>query len=186
MTNPVMLNIGAGGQPMEGWINCDLYAGHHIDFVFDAQETWPFEDHSVDGIFSSHALEHLAKPVNFFREAQRVLKSNGEMQIRVPSGNSTLAMSDVTHMRPWYPASFLCFTNTYAKDTFNPQHTHDWPDQFKIVSIGCNMGPFWKQWFIPQWLKLWATENVLNSCRELVVCMRRLPWPSASTEALGG
>jgi predicted SAM-dependent methyltransferase len=47
---------------------------------------FPFEDGTVDYIFSSHVLEHLPRPVaeNFARECSRVLKPEGVARVAVP------------------------------------------------------------------------------------------------------
>src|SRR5689334_3994902 len=92
--SPVKLHIGCGDHRIEGFINCDLYETKATDRVFDCTGRWPFEDSSVATIYSAHMLEHLTDFKGFFREAHRVLKPEGCLQIRVPYGGHRAAYWD--------------------------------------------------------------------------------------------
>ena len=118
------LNVGAGQSVMDGYLNCDLTPGPNIDIVFDAQKEWPFENESVSNIYCSHTLEHLSDHIAFFKQAWRVMKPMGEMTIRVPYGHSSAAMSDITHLRPWFHGSFTCLQPGYNKCA-NGNHYND-------------------------------------------------------------
>jgi SAM-dependent methyltransferase len=81
---PNVLDIGfrgytAGVEPIvAGAIGVDLdYPG------YDGKRL-PFPDESQDAVYSSHCLEHMADPLNAFREWWRVLKYGGHFIVVVP------------------------------------------------------------------------------------------------------
>ncbi|NBW21092.1 MAG: methyltransferase domain-containing protein [Caulobacteraceae bacterium] len=73
------LNLGCGGNILQGWEN------HDSDL--DISKPLPHEDNSIDFIFAEHVCEHLTTPdvVRFFMEAYRILKDGGTIRIAVPS-----------------------------------------------------------------------------------------------------
>ena len=81
---PVYLNIGSGDKKLPGFINVDLEAG--ADVQCDVTNGLPFENNSVDLIFSEHFIEHInqAEGINFFRECRRVLKPGGIVRVATP------------------------------------------------------------------------------------------------------
>lgn len=149
------LNLGAGGQPISNAINVDYYAAPGIDQVVDLNGPWPWADHSVYHIFSSHVVEHLDDVVHFMREANRVLAVGGTMELRLPYGWDNAGMSDPTHKRPMYPGTFTSFcVNTYSKmdpRRYNLQEHHSrWDFGFQIDGVVYNFRdwvkklPFWR------------------------------------------
>ena len=54
--------------------------------MHDLRKKFPWEDNSVDVVYSSHTLEHLSKSEgqHFLTECHRVLKPNGIIRIIVP------------------------------------------------------------------------------------------------------
>lgn len=106
------LNLGCGHHILPGWINVDYALGarfakfpffywinhklkffefqwdRHI-FIHDLRMPFPWEDHSIDIIYSSHTLEHFSKEdgMFFLKECYRVLKTGGTVRIVVPDLN---------------------------------------------------------------------------------------------------
>ncbi len=103
------LNLGCGDQTPDGWINVDYALGAWLIkiplfslinqklklfkfrwkdgiFIHDLRKTFPWQNNSVDVIYSSHTLEHLSKTEgqHFLTECHRVLKPNGIIRIIVP------------------------------------------------------------------------------------------------------
>jgi predicted SAM-dependent methyltransferase len=87
---PIKLNVGCGEDNRLGYINIDK-RDLGFNTLWDVRDGLPFTDGSVVEIFSSHFLEHLDDDESeaFFREAFRVLKSKGELIVRVPHATST-------------------------------------------------------------------------------------------------
>lgn len=79
------LDIGSGNKPREGFTGVDLYAdGKGI--IKAPMNALPFEDETVDEIYSSHSLEHIGKyeVVPTLAEWRRVLVWEGLLTIEVP------------------------------------------------------------------------------------------------------
>lgn len=77
------LDIGCGDFKRDGFLGVDAF----VDTDFKAP-MWaiPLPDHSVDEIYSSHALEHVGKfqVVPTLREWARIIKPDGLITIQVP------------------------------------------------------------------------------------------------------
>lgn len=83
----LLVNIGAGNQGKEGWINIDSFAQPGINCVYDCRKRLPFQDNSVKGIFCEHFFEHLdytEEVPSFLSECHRVLIPEGIIRLIVP------------------------------------------------------------------------------------------------------
>lgn len=83
---PVLLNLGAGKDYRRGWINVDVNLFYKRDMWLDLRNPLPFSEGTVDGIFTSHVLEHfpLDDAAHLVRECHRVLRRGGVLRIVVP------------------------------------------------------------------------------------------------------
>lgn len=114
--NQVKLNLGCGSHTPEGWVNIDCafgarlakipffrFVNKKIGFfrmdwddrikVHDLQRPFPFDDGSVDTIYTSHTLEHFTKKEGerFLKECHRVLRSDGILRVVVPDLESIVS-----------------------------------------------------------------------------------------------
>ncbi|UAA39548.1 methyltransferase domain-containing protein [Paraneptunicella aestuarii] len=91
------LNIGAGAQVFDGFINLDVksdwYEQHHKEadsaqFVeYDIlTDVLPYDENTVDNIYLSHVVEHISNDAvaNLLADCVRVLKPTGVMRIACP------------------------------------------------------------------------------------------------------
>lgn len=85
------LQIGTGGNVMEGWLNTDWFIhdsrlGDARATFLDARKRFPFDDNCFDYIFSEHMIEHMrhAEGLHMLRECGRVLKPGGRLRIATP------------------------------------------------------------------------------------------------------
>ena len=101
------LNVGASPDDMiPDWLNISMWDGVFNDMVdkqvkgyevyeykngsdvlnYDVTKGLPFEDNSIDYIYSSHFIEHLSfgDAIEFFKECKRVLKRGGILRIICP------------------------------------------------------------------------------------------------------
>jgi len=94
--------LGCGREPKLGWINTDQKGftkqktlswfeekrkeGYTIIFL-DVTEKFPFEDESIDYIFSEHMIEHVYEKdgLHCLQECLRVLKPGGVVRTVAPS-----------------------------------------------------------------------------------------------------
>ena len=81
----IRLDIGSGLAPLPGYFTVDPYIPT-ADYHDQMWNLVSFEDNSVDEIFSSHSLEHIAQAqvLPTLLEWKRVLKIGGKITIRVP------------------------------------------------------------------------------------------------------
>ncbi|HOW28630.1 MAG TPA: methyltransferase domain-containing protein [Elusimicrobiota bacterium] len=86
--HPLLLDIGGQKNRNDGggaWVIVDVR--RNADIVVDLnRQTLPFQDNSVDGIYSSHTLEHILpeKQEMVFAEMHRILKPSGMIRLVVP------------------------------------------------------------------------------------------------------
>ena len=80
------LQIGAGKNVLEGWLNADLEPGSDEVMFIDAVAELPFPDGVFDYVFSEHMIEHIAYKhgLHMLGEAFRVLKPGGKIRIATP------------------------------------------------------------------------------------------------------
>lgn len=99
------LNLGCGPYTPNGWLNVDYAIGAKLAkvpflskigitklkwdnniLIHNLLKPFPWDDNSIDIIYSSHTLEHFSKTdgLKFLSECHRVLKQNGTIRIVVP------------------------------------------------------------------------------------------------------
>lgn len=103
------LNLGCGSQVIDGWVNVDYSIGARLAkfpffrilnkkiklfnlnwdnriYIHNLTKAFPWEDNSVDIVYSSHTLEHLPREegLKFLNECHRVLRRGGIIRIVVP------------------------------------------------------------------------------------------------------
>lgn len=85
------LDVGAGEVKEEGWTSLDRFTP--ADITADMWDI-PLEDDSVDELWCSHALEHVAPEfvVPALREFRRVLVKGGKATLTVPNFDACAAM----------------------------------------------------------------------------------------------
>jgi predicted SAM-dependent methyltransferase len=83
------LQLGAGSNPHEGWLNTDVvdFRRRNEVIYLDARRPFPFPDGSFDAVFSEHMIEHLtySDGLHCLRECNRILRSGGRIRTATPS-----------------------------------------------------------------------------------------------------
>ena len=131
------LDLGCGVFPKEGFEGVDFFSPTARHKVNLCKFPWPWEDSSIDELYSADFLEHipdcyvksdgvtyLSVPQDssdkdllcrFMDEAYRVLKPGGRFEIMVPSGMSSLGFRDPTHRRFFFNDSFYYFNYNWRE-----------------------------------------------------------------------
>ena len=106
----VKLNIGASQTYIPGFINVDI--SKNADIVLDLNvQRLPFDDNSVDTIFSYHTLEHIQNYIFALNEIYRVLKHGGIFLVGLPYATLT----EYHLVNPFHLHNF----NEYSFDFFD-------------------------------------------------------------------
>ena len=109
--NIIKLNIGAGHTYIPGFINIDI--SERADLALDLnKESLPFENNSVDLVFSYHTLEHIEKYLFALSEIYRVLKHGGVFLLGVPY----VTLTEYHLVNPYHRQNF----NEFSFDFFDP------------------------------------------------------------------
>jgi len=83
------IHVGCGYEKFEGWENYDREV--------DISKPLPFENETVDYMFSNHMLEHVTQHqgFRFLKDCFRVLKPGGVLRVGVPDIKRILDMCSV-------------------------------------------------------------------------------------------
>lgn len=103
--------LGAGKDRKEGFIHLDKFPFLGIDVVADVTKGLPFEDSSVDEVFTQDLLEHLPPESKVFviNEIWRVLRNGGIMEHWVPNAGTKNDFGSPTHLSHWNLQQFEHF-----------------------------------------------------------------------------
>ena len=107
---PRLLDLGCGPNCRPGHIGIDTYPFPGVAYVRDLRRGIPFDDNSVDGIWSAHTFEHLAGMDLIFlvEECWRVSKPGAQWTIIVPDATSPNRYRDPSHVtRDWSADSLM-------------------------------------------------------------------------------
>lgn len=81
---PVRVNIGSGGKPLDGWVNCDVV--WRVPVYLDATQPWPVPDGSVDVVYADNVIEHITLDMgrDVFTHTFAALKPGGVFRLATP------------------------------------------------------------------------------------------------------
>jgi predicted SAM-dependent methyltransferase len=119
----LLANIGAGGHPVDGFVNLDLFAAPGV-VAWDCRRSLPFADGSVRGLRAEHFFEHLdprEEAPQFLAAAWRVLEAGGVIRLIVP---------DAARFMAAYAAGRRAFDHLAVPDPF----PDDLPTRMDVVS----------------------------------------------------
>ena len=103
----ILLNLGAGNDIRNGYINHDIAPLLNIDVVHDLNHyPWPWEDNSIDEVLALDVIEHLDDFLLVMEECYRIMKHGGLLKLKVPYWNSAFAHMDPTHKRGFHEVTF--------------------------------------------------------------------------------
>lgn len=79
------LNLGAGGNRLEGWLNTDLHPPPGVVYM-NACAPWPVPDDTFEGVLCEHMIEHIPKRkgLGLLREAFRTARPGAKLRVVTP------------------------------------------------------------------------------------------------------
>ena len=81
----VQIDLGCGSAKRPGFIGLDFVDSPQVDHVLDlTRDRYPFDDASVDAVFSAHFLEHIDKPDHVFNQIGRIAKDGAHIEFWTP------------------------------------------------------------------------------------------------------
>jgi SAM-dependent methyltransferase len=155
----IILNIGSGNEPRRPRVvNVDMIDYDNVDIVADIHQL-PFRDNSIDAVYNSMVLEHVAEPRQVVGEIHRVLQPGGLVYTAVP------------FMQPFHasPHDYQRYTLPGLK------HLHD---GFEILASGVAAGPVSALLWVAQefFASFFSFGN--SSVRNfLIISIMLLTWP---------
>lgn len=111
----IRVDLGAGGNKISpDWVGIDRQKLPGVDIVHDLEKyPWPLPDECASVVVASHLIEHINPAnngiINFFNEAWRILKFDGEFGMITPYAGSYGFWQDPTHLKGYNEASFYYF-----------------------------------------------------------------------------
>lgn len=162
-----MLNLGCGNRYHEDWINLDFKSNSKFVQEFDLHKKLPYEDNSVDVIYSSHMLEHFSKceAPKFLHECYRVLKPKGVMRVVVPDLEQLMR-------------NYIEFLDKAKTGDVDAQEKYEWTlielfDQMVRNYTGGEMLNYWKQNPMPQ--EAFVVQRLGSEVKNALITLRKDP-----------
>jgi SAM-dependent methyltransferase len=157
----VRLNVGAGETYIPGFHNIDISPDADITIDLN-REQLPFEDDSVDLVFSYHTLEHVQEYLFALGEIHRVLRPGGRFLLGVPYVTLTeYHLVNPYHLHNFNEHSFSFFDPDRLKGSAGERN----PIQFKKIFHRFHyMGMFH---LVPPPLRGWCRRHLLNVVRKI-------------------
>ena len=106
------IDLGCGSAKRAGFVGLDSVAAPGVDHVLDlTRDRFPFDDNTVDNVFSAHFLEHIGAPNHVFQEIARVCRDGARIEFWTPYAfsNDAFVYGHVTFLteEPWL--HFCCY-----------------------------------------------------------------------------
>ncbi len=141
------LNLGCGGNLLEGWLNSDILDVRNGVIFIDVRDILPFENDTFDFVYSEHLLEHVNydEGEGMLKECFRILKKGGVCRISTPDlgfliefyANDTLENKEYLE---WASEFYWHFT-TYSKASVINHYLRSWGHKciwdFQLLKDSC-------------------------------------------------
>ena len=130
----ITIDIGCGtAKHPKARFGVDRLLLPEVDYVCDFEvDRLPFDDSSVDAVYTRHTLEHVRNLQHLLSEIIRVAKPGASVNVLVPHFSNPLAYSDPTHVRFFGYFTFDYFSKQKDPRWWVPSYTSDiW---FRIAS----------------------------------------------------
>jgi len=86
------IDLGCGNNKKEGYIGVDILDVPEVDYVTDlSKKPLPFDENSVEAVYSNHFFEHIADPSPIFQQIGRVAINGAQLEFWTPYAFSNSA-----------------------------------------------------------------------------------------------
>jgi SAM-dependent methyltransferase len=105
-----VLDVGCGPAKQADAYGVDRFDLPGVDLVCDLNQAWPLEDARFDHVLFRHSIIHLVSLEHALREARRVVRKGGTIEIISPHFSSDNAFTDPTINFPtgWRTLDYYC------------------------------------------------------------------------------
>lgn len=117
----VKVDLGCSFHKREGYIGVDVLPAAGVDVRADVCRL-PFRDNSVDEIYSSYMLEHVACQLEALREIYRVCRPGAKVRLIIPHFSNPAFYDDLTHKQLYSTRSFEHYDHDLHALTGHPNY----------------------------------------------------------------
>ncbi len=155
------LNIGAGVSYLPGFTNIDVSSRADLQLDLNSDRL-PFDNDSVELIFTYHCLEHLDDYLFALGEIHRVLQHQGHLLVGVPY----VTLTEFNLVNPYHRQNF----NEYSFDFFDPAKLKDSAAEENEILF---QKAFHRFHYLPEFAKKppdrqeWARRHLFNVVRSI-------------------
>ena len=187
------LNLGCGGQALEGFVNIDVSDISKADLKHDLMNfPWPFEDSSVEHIVAKDILEHVgttpADFINVLKEMYRVSANGAAWEVQFPHHRCDIAVDDPTHVRLLTQTTFKLFDQSRAMQLMELNQAESPLALEHDIDIEvCDVKHDWNNYWSEKVRKKEMTEeelyfnlNTLNNVAQSVILLVQVHKPGRS------
>ena len=143
----VKLNLGCGNEILDGYINIDRYNNTgSVDMSCDIGEL-PFDDESVDEIYTSHVFEHIGLNEIYavIEEWRRVLRDRGRLVMNLPNlEHEVRVWLDTPDDQKWFEVHRIFGAQSHPGNAHfsghNPASLKSFLESFDFDVIKCEVG----------------------------------------------
>jgi SAM-dependent methyltransferase len=156
----VKLNLGAGNDVRDGFVNHDISKLPNIDVVFNLNSyPWPWDDNSFEEIVAHDLLEHLDDFMRAMEEIHRILSLSGIIKLSVPYWNSCARYIDPTHKIGLHEDTFKFFdpSSHYCQERFYYTKA-----RFSIEKEVFVLTPFLPYFWIPKMSEIRVSNSAIK------------------------
>jgi predicted SAM-dependent methyltransferase len=137
------LHLGCGSIYLPGWVNVDLDSPQ-ADMNLDLCERLPFEDESVESIYSEHFIEHIGRDDarRLLLECRRVLRPGGVIRISTPDLKFlalTYLAKNITEWGDMWSPSSPCLLMNEGMRSWGHQFLYD-ADEMELLFFEVGFG----------------------------------------------
>lgn len=138
------IDVGCGEDKQAGYVGVDPFVPTDVQAFMWAL---PFPDGSVDEVYSSHALEHIAQALVLptLREWRRVVKADGVVVIHVPCLLWVCENFLKNPVMGWRLATVFG-AQTHAGEFHQTGFTREWMEAHYLPQAGLQLVKFEELW----------------------------------------